>query len=129
MNGITASRSVTGLEVRLHLDAALPELLGMLADAYGDDPVEVGSLLMDLSIRRQQLDDAHAAVARGSHDRIADHAAEEQQAAEAALIEAVVTEYVTVDLHRRDAVLLAHQLLAASGDQGTAPLPQQRRAA
>lgn len=107
MSGITASVDATRLTVRLNLDTALPEFLGLIADAYGDDPAEVGQLLMDLAERRVHLDDAlQGAERRNTADCVIEHAgAAVDDAVES--LSAVLLEHCEMALNYSEATALA----------------------
>lgn len=54
---VTARSSVGGTAVRLEVTDLAATVLDRLADAYGQDPVAVGAMLMDLAAARQHLAD------------------------------------------------------------------------
>lgn len=108
MRAIPVTTDVTRLGVVLNLDGLLPQVLGMLADAYGEEPAEIGQLLMDLATARNNLSDAQQGMEqRNTPDCVIQHAGGAVDAAHAALMEAAVTEFVTVTLTHREALELA----------------------
>jgi len=63
---VTARSTVGGTAVRLEVDDLAATVLDRLADAYGQDPTAIGSMLMALASARQHLADVQLA------DRIPD---------------------------------------------------------
>lgn len=116
MSGITVATDVTRLGVVIGLDAMLPQVLGMLADAYADAPAEVGQLLLDLATARATLSDAEqGAERRNTPDCVIDSAAGAVDAAHEALAEAAVSEFVTATLTHREALELAGDITETAG--------------
>jgi hypothetical protein len=126
---VLVSTPATRSEVRLHLDSLLPVVLGMVADAYGDDPETVGTLLLDLAITRGHLANAQQqAERRDGPDFVTESAGGAVDAALDELVEAAVTEYVTVDLPYRAALELADRITAAAGETVTGQARARRAA-
>jgi hypothetical protein len=126
---VLVSTPATRSEVRLHLDSLLPMVLGMVADRYGDDPETVGTLLLDLAITRGHLANAQQqAERRDGPDFVTESAGGAVDAALDELVEAAVTEYVTVDLPYRAALELADRITAAAGETVTGQARARRAA-
>lgn len=114
MNTITATAQRTGFAVDLNLDAILPQVFGLIADAFDSDPEAVAGLLADLAQSRRDLCRAQEQVERGE---VPDHVAEHRGACVDRLcedLEEQLTERLTVELTHREVLALQSQLLAAS---------------
>lgn len=122
MSEITASVDATHLMVKLNLNAALPEFLGLIADAYGDDPAAVGQLLMDLAGARIHLDDAlQGAERRNTPDWVIEHAGAAVDAAVEDL-SAVLLEHCEMAVNYQEALDIAASVTVAASQTTSAKL-------
>lgn len=113
MTTITAQQQAHGLAVELTLDAALPQFLDQIADAFDSDPEAVAGLLVDLSQTRRELRRAQEQAELG---QVPDHVAESRGAEADRLreeLEDQLAERMTVVLPYREAVVLQQQLADA----------------
>ncbi|MEZ0066739.1 hypothetical protein ABIA32_002751 [Streptacidiphilus sp. MAP12-20] len=114
MSAITATPQATGLAVELHLDAALPQFLDLLASAFDDDPETVAGLLVDLAQVRRELAQAQEdAERRDIADCVTESLGAQVDRLHQDLTEQL-SEHVTVELNHREVCDLSAQLMGAA---------------
>lgn len=122
---IHAKRTLAGLTVRLELNDTLAQTLGLLADAFDDDPELIAGLLVDLAAARRHRDDVmDGAERRNTPDCDINHASSRVDKF-VGLLADQLGEDIAVELNRGEALRLAGELGQAAG----IPLPQQMRRA